>query len=188
MDICIFPGTFNPIHNGHIQMAEYTLHHYGFDKIIFIPSHLPPHKEVDKGLANHRLNMVKLATKYNPHFEVSDIEYKSDKTSYTIYTVQKLIQVYNVKGKINIIIGTDAFSKIDAWHKADELKTQVHFIVFQRTGGIKDISWNDYRQRGWDFEFAKMECVDISSTEIRENTKKSTDKNVMEYIDKNGLY
>ena len=75
MSICIFPGTFNPIHQAHIKMAEFALEHYGFDKIIFIPSYIPPHKALNKDLAVHRLNMVKIAISSNPKFELSDIEY-----------------------------------------------------------------------------------------------------------------
>ena len=78
MKLCIFSGTFNPIHRAHLKMAEYVLSHYGFDKIIFIPAYKPPHKDYDINLCKHRFEMVKLATAYNPHFEVSDIEYQSE--------------------------------------------------------------------------------------------------------------
>ena len=91
MSICIFPGTFNPIHYGHLKMAEFALEKYNFEKIIFIPSYLPPHKEINKDLANHRYKMVELAIKENPNFEISDIEYKSEGKSYSIITVKKLL-------------------------------------------------------------------------------------------------
>ena len=61
MSICIFPGSFNPIHEGHLKMARHALEKYNFDKIIFIPAYLPPHKEIDKNLAKHRYRMVELA-------------------------------------------------------------------------------------------------------------------------------
>ena len=76
MAICIFAGTFNPIHEAHLKVAEYALEHYGFEKIIFIPAFIPPHKEISSDLAKHRFEMVKIATAYEPRFEVSDIEYK----------------------------------------------------------------------------------------------------------------
>ena len=78
MKFCVFPGTFNPIHDGHIKMAEFALKKYNFDKVIFIPSYIPPHKDVETNLAEHRFNMVKMATSFNPKFDVSDIEYKSE--------------------------------------------------------------------------------------------------------------
>lgn len=63
MKLCIFSGTFNPIHKAHLKMAEYVLSHYGFDKIIFIPAYKPPHKDYDTNMCQHRFNMVKLAIK-----------------------------------------------------------------------------------------------------------------------------
>ena len=134
MNFCIFPGTFNPIHDGHLKMAEFALKKYKFDKIIFIPSYLPPHKEVEKDLAQHRYKMVELAIKPNPKFEISDIEYNSEGKSYSLITVQKLIEQYNLKSRLNFIIGTDAFVKLNSWYRADELKNLVHFIVFPRRG------------------------------------------------------
>ena len=83
MKLCIFSGTFNPIHKAHIKMAEYVLENFGFDKIIFIPAYKPPHKDYAPEMCQHRYNMVKLAIQYNPHFEISDIEYKNEGKSYS---------------------------------------------------------------------------------------------------------
>ena len=113
MKLCIFSGTFNPIHKAHLKMAEYVLSHYGFDKIIFIPAYKPPHKDYDTNMCQHRFNMVKLAIKNNPHFEISDIEYKSEGKSYSYLTALKLYEQYDVDEKIHFIIGTDAFEKIE---------------------------------------------------------------------------
>ena len=181
MSICIFPGTFNPIHYGHLKMAEFALEKYNFEKIIFIPSYLPPHKEINKDLANHRYKMVELAIKENPNFEISDIEYKSEGKSYSIITVKKIIEQYNLKNRLNFIIGTDAFNKIDTWYQAKELKDLVHFIVFNRGEELNGIS------KGWNFELAQMDFIDISSTEIREGKNNSL-KSVEDYIKNNGLY
>ena len=87
MSICIFPGSFNPIHEGHLKMAKYALEKYGFEKIIFIPAYLPPHKEIDKNLAKHRYRMVELAISTNSKFDISDIEYQSEGKSYSLITV-----------------------------------------------------------------------------------------------------
>ena len=77
MKLCVFQGTFNPIHNVHLKMAEFVLNNYKFDKILFIPAHKPPHKDYDENLSVHRYKMVELATAYNKKFEVSDIEFLS---------------------------------------------------------------------------------------------------------------
>ena len=184
MNICIFPGTFNPIHIAHIKMAKFALQKYGFDKVIFIPAHIPPHKQVSSNLAQHRYNMVKLVCDNNSKFEISDIEYNSENTSYTLITVQKIREFYNIKGRLNFIIGTDAFSKIRTWYKVDELKNLVHFIVFPR--GEDVIEPNDFKD--FSYELADADKTDISSTEIRTAKKRETVKEVEEYIVKNRLY
>ncbi len=179
MTICIFPGTFNPIHEAHLRMAQFALDNYNFDKIIFIPAYLPPHKEINKNLAKHRFKMVQMAASKNPKFEVSDIEFLSEGKSYSLITIKKIRELYRIKEKLNVIIGTDAFAKIESWYKADELKDLAHFIVFNRGEIIK--------KSGWDYEIAGLDFLDISSTEIRKNHNNSI-KEVKEYIEKNGLY
>ena len=164
-------------------MAEFALEKYKFDKIIFIPAYIPPHKDVDKKLAIHRLNMVKLAIAYNPQFEVSDIEYKCEGKSYSIITVKKIKKMYNIKGRINFIIGTDAFVKFKTWFKSEELAKLLHFIVFPRGVELEKNAFLEY-----DFEIADMEFVDISSTKVRDLQENDIDTKVKEYIEKYGLY
>ena len=183
MTICIFPGTFNPIHEAHLKMAEYALKKYNFEKIIFIPAYLPPHKEINSNLAKHRYKMVELAIKKISKFEISDIEYQSEGKSYSLITVKKIIEQYGIKDRLNFIIGTDAFSKIDTWYKAEELKELVHFIVFPR--GDNDLS---NISKGWSYELTNMDVIDISSTEIRNGKKLQTNKLVEDYIKSNDLY
>lgn len=189
MNICVFSGTFNPIHNGHLKMAQYVADNYNFDKIIFIPAYIPPHKNIDKNLAEHRYKMVELAICNNPKFEISDIEYKSEGKSYSLITVQKMIEKYNIVGKLNFIMGSDSFVKLNTWYKPEELKKLVHFIVFPRRGDGDEHTYEQFRNKGWDFEITGMDYVDISSTDIRENIENSKINNkVEEYIKENGLY
>lgn len=184
MTICVFPGTFNPIHIAHLKMAQFALEKYGFEKIIFIPSYIPPHKQVDSNLAGHRFNMVKLAIAKHPKFEISDIEYKSEGKSYTLITIKKIRELYNINNRLNFIIGTDAFKNIKTWYKADELKDLVHFIVFPR--GEDVINPKDFE--GFDYELINYKKLDISSTDIREKHTKETTKEVNEYIFESRLY
>lgn len=192
MKLCIFSGTFNPIHNAHIKMAEYVLENYGFDKIIFIPAYKPPHKDYQDNMCIHRYNMVKLAIQNYPKFEISDIEYKNEGKSYSYLTALELYKQYDIDGKINFIIGTDAFEKIETWYETDKFKKLVDFIVFIREN--EPVNFDDLRKKGYNFEFAKMNFVDISSTELRERIQKDETvenlipKEVEEYIKNNGLY
>lgn len=194
MKLCVFQGTFNPIHNAHLKMADFVLKNYGFDKIIFIPAYKPPHKAYDISLTPHRLEMVKLAALTNPNFKVSDIEYQKERSSYTYLTVLELYKKYDIEGKINFIIGTDAFKKIDTWYEADKLKELVEFIVFVRENELEDKKYEELRKKGYSFRFASMDFEDISSTTIRKyiHEGKSIDNlvtnKVKGYIEKNGLY
>lgn len=194
MKLCVFQGTFNPIHVAHLKMADFVLKNYGFDKIIFIPAYRPPHKNYDITLTPHRLKMVELAALSNPNFKVSDIEYKNERNSYTYLTILELYKKYDIEGKINFIIGTDAFKKIDTWYEADKLKKLVNFIVFVRENELDNKKYHELKEKGYNFTFAKMDFQDISSSNIRKNIKEGhdisefvTDK-VKGYIEKNGLY
>ena len=189
MKLCVFQGTFNPIHKAHLLMAEFVLKNYGFDKILFIPAFKPPHKDYDTSLTAHRLEMVKLAIQNNPHFEVSEIEYQNDRKSYTYLTILELYKQYKIDDKINFIIGTDAFEKIESWYESDKLKNLVKFIVFKRDNNIDINKFNELKSKVYNFEFTTMDFEDISSTQIRNGEIKNlVTKEVEEYIEKNGLY
>ncbi len=188
MNICIFPGTFNPIHSAHLKMAEFVQQKYKFDKIIFIPAYIPPHKDVDKSLAEHRYNMVKLAISGNKYFVISDIEYKSGGKlygkSYSIITVQKIRNEYGVNGRLPFLIGADAFKNIKTWYESDKLKELTHFIVYPRGNDVlNDSEFNDY---SW--ELLNAPKLDLSSTNLRLGGQVHTVEKVKEYIDKNKLY
>ncbi len=195
MNLCVFQGTFNPIHNAHLRVAKYVMDKYKFDKLIFIPAFNPPHKNCDKAMAQHRFNMVKTALNQYKNIEVSDIEYRRKGVSYTYLTICELIKMYNLDNqKINFIIGTDAFEKIETWYNIDELKKLVHFIVFVREANFNPDKLEKLRKKGYDFVIESLEFEDISSTELRErikNNKQINDivcKEVEEYIYQNGLY
>ena len=156
MKLCVFQGTFNPIHRVHIEVAEFALKQYGFDKILFIPAFIPPHKSVDNSLAEHRFNMVKIATSDNPKLEVSDIEYKRGGNSYTYLTILELRKEYGIEDRINFLIGTDAFNKIDTWYEADKLKDLLHFIVYPRCKNFNIKDYDKFKDLGYDFEFSPI--------------------------------
>ncbi|MBM3243930.1 MAG: nicotinate (nicotinamide) nucleotide adenylyltransferase, partial [Candidatus Omnitrophica bacterium] len=107
MKIGILGGTFNPVHIGHLILAEEALEKLGLNKIIFMPACLPPHKEnIDIAAPNERLKMVKLAIKGNKKFIVSDIEIKRAGRSYTVDTVREL-KKRSPKDEFYFIIGSD---------------------------------------------------------------------------------
>lgn len=194
MKLCVFQGTFNPIHNAHLRIAEFALEHYNFDKILFIPAFDPPHKTSDTEMSIHRLNMVKIAIKDKSKFEVSDIEFTLGGKSYTYLTICELYRKYNTDGKINFIIGTDAFATLKLWYEFDKLKKLVKFIVFIRDDKFDISGYNYLKKDGADFEFQTLPFKDISSTRLREKIKNRESigllvpKEEEEYIYTNGLY
>ncbi len=193
MNICLFCGTFNPIHNAHLRMAEHVLRKFEFEKIIFIPSYLPPHKCAD-GEAEHRLKMVQLAIENHKGFEVSDIEFLLNATSYTYLTVVALQKRLGTSEKFNFIIGTDAFEKIESWYEADKLKHLLKFIVSRREDDCNLSRFDYLRAKGYDFDFTNLAFYDISSTELREKIARGESisglvpPKIEDYIIENGLY
>ncbi len=197
MKLCLYQGTFNPIHNAHLEAAKYVLKNFDFDKILFIPAYKPPHKECSmatKELSLHRLEMVRLAVKDIKGFEVSDIEFKREEPSYTFYTIKKLYEMFDIEGKINFIIGTDAFSQIESWHKAEELKELIDFILFYRDNSYDEILFNSIMKKGYNFKLSAHPFKDISSSQIRELIMQNkpiydiVPLEVAKYIEKNELY
>jgi len=194
LKLCVFQGTFNPFHNAHLRVAKYVSETFKFDKFLFIPAYNPPHKNCPENYAIHRYNMIDAALEEYPNFELSDIEYKRKGKSYTYLTICELYKIYNIDGKINFIIGTDAFKYIMNWYEFEKLKALVKFIVFIREDKF-DISVYDYlKEAGVDFEFQKLPFKDISSTKLRQMIKNGEDisgfvpEKERVYIIKNGLY
>ncbi|WP_342626060.1 nicotinate (nicotinamide) nucleotide adenylyltransferase [Peptoniphilus timonensis] len=111
----IFGGSFNPIHYGHLMICEYIKEEMGLDKVIFIPTGNPPHKEIEVS-AKDRYEMVKTAISPNPDFDISDIETTRVKLSYTVDTIRELKEIYKEE-KLYFIIGMDSLFQLKTWKK-----------------------------------------------------------------------
>jgi len=130
----ILGGTFNPIHLGHLAAAEEVRDRLMFEKIMFIPSFLPPHKsEEDMPSAVQRQEMVRLAIKGNPRFTVSDMEIRRGGRSYTIDTVEALRQSH-IDADLYFITGLDSFLEIRTWKEWQRLMALCSFVVLSREG------------------------------------------------------
>lgn len=133
MRIGILGGTFNPIHSGHLKIAEAVLERLNLDKILFVPANLPPHKnEKDIIDIQHRLEMVRLAIAGNPRFELSIIEIERKGVSYTIDTLRQMEGIYGKEAELFFITGIDAFLDIKTWKEADTLISDYNFVVIPR--------------------------------------------------------
>jgi nicotinate-nucleotide adenylyltransferase len=136
--VAIFGGTFNPIHLGHLRAAEEAVELLGLDRVLFVPSGDPPHKE---GLASDplapaklRLEWVRLATRDNPRFEVSALEVERGGRSYSVDTLRELAPGIAPEHPI-FLIGHDAFALMDGWRDPEAIFTLAHFAVIVRPGG-----------------------------------------------------
>ena len=134
MRIAIMGGTFNPIHFGHLRIAEEVREAFSLDKALFIPTFQPPHKDNGSLISpEHRLEMVRLAIKDNPFFEASDIEIKRGGRSYSVVTLKALHEMHP-DIEIHFIVGTDSFNDITTWCEYEELFRLTNFIVIPRPG------------------------------------------------------
>ncbi|OGX19320.1 MAG: nicotinate (nicotinamide) nucleotide adenylyltransferase [Omnitrophica WOR_2 bacterium RBG_13_44_8b] len=187
MKIGILGGTFNPIHIGHLILAQEAQEKLGLDKIIFVPTYMPPHKEnSDIAPANKRLAMVNLAIKGNKNFFVSDTEIKRDGRSYTIDTLREFKKIYPLD-ELFFIIGSDLLNYLDEWKDLSDIIKLVKFIVVTRPGFALD------RIPSY-ISTVAINAVDISGFEIRRRVKENRSlrylvpEPVRSYIAKNKLY
>jgi nicotinate-nucleotide adenylyltransferase len=131
----IFCGTFNPIHWGHLLMAEFSRRQLGLDKVFFITSPNPPHRHFDILDAQERFELVSAAVANNPHFEASRAELDRSGTSYTIDTVRTFHQQYPDAG-LHLIIGEDNLQYMGKWKNAGEIFDMAQLVVAPRTKQI----------------------------------------------------
>jgi nicotinate-nucleotide adenylyltransferase len=212
----ILGGTFNPIHYGHLAAAEEVSTRLGLQRVLFVPSFIPPHKqEEDIPSAVHRMEMVRLAIADNPLFEPSDIEIKRGGMSYTIDTIEKLHRTRR-DTELYFITGLDSFLEIQTWKYWDKLMTLCGFVVLSRPGyRFQNLSRIDFMKPAEE-DFAALDhgfrtqavicsgayaiflemipLYDISSTDIRRRIKQGRSIKyllpdaVENYIIKNKLY
>ncbi|MFH1015160.1 MAG: nicotinate-nucleotide adenylyltransferase [Nitrospirota bacterium] len=131
MKLGIFGGTFNPVHYGHLIVAEEVKEKLGLDRIIFVPSGSPPLKGRELADAKHRYRMVQLAASKNHSFAVSDIEYKKKDKSYSVDTLERLRRIYP-GARLYFIAGIDAFIDIPNWWQPERLVSLADFIVVSK--------------------------------------------------------
>lgn len=133
--IGIFGGTFNPIHQGHLAIAEEVLKTVGLDWILLIPAGRPPHKKGRKVLpAKHRMEMARLAVQGHAKIEASDLEIARGGKSYTIETVKALERNYPKGTEFYLILGLDAFLEFSTWRSPKDVMARCHIIVVSRPG------------------------------------------------------
>ena len=187
--IGLFGGSFDPIHVGHLVMAESAVDSLGLDRLYFIPNARSPLKTgPPRASGRDRLAMIRAAIRGNPRFEVLDLELRRPPPSYTIDTVAALPR--RGSDKLYFLIGTDALSEFDRWHRARELARRVTLAVLRRPGspGARPPAW----ARRW--REVEAPLVDVSSTALRDRIRRGRSvrylvpDRVASLIRKRGLY
>ena len=141
MRIGILGGTFNPVHTGHLILAEEAHFKLGLDRLVFVPAFIPPHKDVEAAVDPHdRLRMVELAIEDNPAFEVSRFEIDSKKRSYSIDTLRELRRLYGEGAELYFITGSDSLKDLFSWKDVNDIFKISKFIVANRPGyPVRDV-------------------------------------------------
>jgi nicotinate-nucleotide adenylyltransferase len=188
----LFGGTFNPLHNAHIQVALTALEQYGLTEILFIPNGIPPHKQALDGVTKEdRYRMVKAAIGPYGRFRVSRIEIDRDGPSYTIDTIRALKD--DCKEGICFIVGADRLLEIETWREPEALLRSVPFVLAPRSGVSLDL-FNDPPFDVATIYRLDMTEVDLSSSWMREKIHRGEDitssvpAEVVRYIKEHGLY
>ena len=209
MRVGLFGGTFDPVHNGHLRVAEEVREHFALEKVYFIPAFIQPLKRrIKVTAAADRLKMVEMATRSNTSFHASEIEMRRGGVSYSIDTIRAFAARY---GEVFFLVGLDAFLEIHLWKEYREVFELAHLIVLVRPTHkkvnrrdvfpvslrphVKAVDENTYEHSsGKRIYFLRVTQLDISSTMIRElarngsSIKYLVSYGVERFIKKRGLY
>lgn len=186
MKIGVFGGSFNPVHIGHLLVAQDIIEQLKLDKMLFIPAFNPPHKKFLQSF-RHRWAMLKQAVAKNPLFEVSNIEAKRGGKSFTTDTLSELKKEYP-EDQLYLIMGTDQYAELRNWKNPAKLFQQAKIVVIQRPG---------FPQRRFGTKkpiFLKVIQIDIAAAEIRKRIQQSRSvrymlpEKVRQYIIRYKLY
>lgn len=196
MNIGIFGGAFNPVHNGHMHLLGCYFDALELDRVILIPTADPPHKSSDGLiLGRHRMNMLSIACMGNSKIEISDIEFRLEGKSYTYNTLLELKKIYP-NDRLFLIIGADQYLYFRNWYRADDILNMATVVTAAREE--KELSkLIDFRQKNENMKntvISSAQPVTVSSSQIREGIKNGENVSsllpdgVYQYIMDNNLY
>ena len=185
--IGLLGGTFDPIHLGHLVLAEEVAEALKLDKVVFVPAYQPPHKTQNPSAGpKDRYKMTELAIAGNPRFEISDIEINTRRKCFTVETLRKLKKIYK-NSKLFFITGSDSLFALPTWKDIEEIYKISQFVVGRRPGyPLESVPHKVL--------VVKISPIDISSSQIRKWIKQGRSVKylvpdaVIRYIKKKGLY
>jgi nicotinate-nucleotide adenylyltransferase len=169
VNIVLYGGNFDPVHRGHIFVAETILNTCPVDSVWFLPAGHHPHKDTCMFTWEKRIHFLLESTKHNHRLQVSDLDKRDDGPSYTIYLIDRINKLYP-DYKFSFLIGSDNVVKLKSWFEYKKLLGMIDFMVIDRTTDDRE-KWSDldYIDK---LKFIQMPLYDISSSEIREKIVK----------------
>ena len=187
----IFGGTFDPIHTGHLILAERAREELSLEAILFMPANIPPHKSNGRRIASGeaRLDMIRLAIQSNPHFHVTGLELSREGVSFTVDSLRELTDSLP-KTRLTLLMGSDNARNFTSWRGPEEILQLAHIAVWERPGSYywPEI-FPDYIARK-----ISSPLIEISSTEIRnrvavdQSIRYLTPDPVIDYIEEHSVY
>ena len=193
MKVCLFGGTFDPPHLGHLIIAQTIFEAENFDQIVFVPAYQPPHKNGIKiSPVDQRLEMLNIAIKENPNFIMSDLEIERKGLSYSIDTIVEYKKQNNLKSnELFYLMGSDSLKQFKKWKDPKMIIDESRVIIAIRPGFRPSDIPNWILAK---IQFASIPRIEISSTTIRERwvddktIRYMVTESVWQYINKNKLY
>lgn len=191
--IGIFGGSFNPIHNGHVNLARAVYKNLSLTKMLIIPTVKPPHKAASAIGFEDRAEMCRLAFENDKGFEISDIERHLGGNSYTINTIRAIRELCPSDAQLFLIIGADMLFSFRSWYRYESVLKEAKVVAAAR----EEDSYIDMVEFGNELGRVKvlnLPVTAVSSTEIREKLKKGEDvselvpEKVLTYITEKGFY
>lgn len=196
MKLGVLGGTFDPPHLAHLIVAQEVLDVLRLDRILFVPTGIPPLKSGDTARGNDRARMVELAIAGNPAFEASRLEIDRPGVSYTVDTLKQLQEQYRPDAELYFITGADQLLQLRAWHAPEQLLQLTRLVAVTRPGYTADLSGLDQILPGATARAIPLAVplIGISATEIRRRLAAGrtirylVPEAVREYIEARGLY
>ena len=198
-NIGLFGGTFNPIHNGHLHIAQAFAEQCQLDCVVFLPAGDPYHKQTDLVSAEHRLAMLELATTHQPLFAVSDCDIVRKGATYTIDTLHIFKQHYP-NAQLHWLMGMDSLMTLHTWKSWQSVVRQTKIVVANRTGdnlakAPRELhAWLGEALQSGDLTLLNADVMEVDSSQIRamiakgQNPRAYVPANVADYIQKHHLY
>lgn len=184
--VALLGGSFDPVHLGHLHVAEVVLATGCYDQVLFVPAHLPSHKPGALAAPDHRLTMLRLAVSRRPGLAVSDVELRRGGVSYTVDTVRQLQRNGALGARPGLVVGDDLGAELDTWREAETLFGMVELLVARRAPRPAPLAFPHRRLAN--------HPLPLSSSELRRRVRAGqviralVPDSVAAYIREHGLY